>query len=110
MGSRSTGKRSDNLHRVPFMAIFSVLLIIGLHGASSLKVLGILAVNYLLAKRVGGERLGPLILWVVNLAILFANELNDGYRFGSLHSSLAFLVCPRTNPSARPTDRILGRI
>jgi protein-cysteine N-palmitoyltransferase HHAT len=82
------------------MAIFSILLIIGLHGASSLKVFGILAVNYLLAKRLGGERLGPLILWVVNLAILFANELNDGYRFGSLHSSLAYLVRTWSNLNA----------
>jgi len=92
------------------MAIFSVLLIIGLHGASSLKVFCILALNYLLAKRLGGERLGPLILWVVNLAILFANELNDGHRFGSLHSSLAYLVCIRTNLNAQSTYHFIGCI
>lgn len=92
MGSRSTGKRSDNLHRVPFMAIFSFILVIALHGASSLKVFGILGGNYLLAKRLGGTRFGPLALWLVNLVVLFANELNDGYRFGSLHQNLAYLV------------------
>jgi len=74
------------------MAIFSVIFIIGLHGSSSLKIFAILTVNYLLARRLGGKRYGPLLLWVANLILLFSNELNNGYRFASLHSSLAYLV------------------
>ncbi|KIM19463.1 hypothetical protein M408DRAFT_31199 [Serendipita vermifera MAFF 305830] len=91
LGSRSSGKRSDILHRIPFMAVFSVIFVIVLHGTSSLKVFGILAGNYLLAKRLGGTRFGPLLLWIANLVVLFANELNDGYRFGALHPTLAYL-------------------
>ncbi|KAG8784269.1 glycerol transporter [Serendipita sp. 397] len=90
-GSRSTGKRNDNLHRIPFTAGFATLLIIGLHGSSSFKVFAIIVINYLLAKRLGGLRIAPIILWTVNLLILFSNEYYDGYRFSSIHPSLDYL-------------------
>jgi hypothetical protein len=74
------------------MATFAVILTVVLHGMSSLKVFLILAANYLLAKRVGGTRFGPVIVWTTNLVVLFANELNDGYRYSSLHPALGYLV------------------
>ncbi|CAG7855140.1 Putative membrane-bound O-acyltransferase C24H6.01c [Serendipita indica DSM 11827] len=90
-GSRATGKKSDNLHRIPFMAMFAVALVIGLHGASSLKVFAIIGGNYFLAKQLGGSRIAPLILWTVNIMVLLCNEIYDGYSFSSVHSSLGFL-------------------
>lgn len=74
------------------MAAFAVALTIGLHGSSSLKVFLIVFGNYMLAKQFAGRRFGPVVLWASNIAVLFANELNNGYRFGALHSGLAFLV------------------
>jgi hypothetical protein len=92
-GARSTGKRSDNLHRIPFIALFTTLMIIGLHGTSALKILMIITLNYFIGKRVATLQYGPIIIWVFNLVVLFANELQDGYRFASLHSGLNYLVC-----------------
>lgn len=63
-----------------------------LHGASVLKVLIILSVNYLLAKATGGTRLAVPITWIFNGCVLLANEWYEGYAFGNLHSGFAFLV------------------
>jgi hypothetical protein len=92
MGSRAAGKRSDNLHRIPFMAIFAVILTLFLHGSSALKVFLIIAINFTAAKRLAGSRIGNLAVWIVNLVILFGNEIYDGYSYSSIHPTFAFLV------------------
>ncbi|PVG04049.1 putative GUP1-Multimembrane-spanning protein essential for proton symport of glycerol [Serendipita vermifera] len=91
MGSRAAGKRSDTLHRIPFMAGFAVILTVALHGSSALKVFFIIAINYTIAKRLAGSTIGSLIIWTLNLVILFANEIYDGYNYSSIHSAFAFL-------------------
>lgn len=78
--------------RVPFLFTFSVLTICALHGASALKVFGILAVNYSIAKISGNSKANPVLTWAFNLAVLFCNEIYDGYRFAHIHPSLAPLV------------------
>ena len=83
---------TNNLHRVPFYLIFSLIMLTILHGASVLKVLIILSVNYLLAKATGGTRLAVPITWIFNGCVLLANEWYEGYAFGNLHSGFAFLV------------------
>ncbi|TFY56821.1 hypothetical protein EVJ58_g7407 [Rhodofomes roseus] len=60
----------------------------GLHGASVLKVLLILTGNYAIAKVTKGSKLNPLLTWIFNGVVLFANERNEGYRFAALHPSL----------------------
>lgn len=67
-------------------------MIIGLHGTSALKIFLIVTLNYLIGTRVATLKYGPIIIWVFNLVVLFANELQDGYRYSSLHSSLSYLV------------------
>ncbi|CAG8546695.1 15239_t:CDS:2 [Acaulospora colombiana] len=73
------------------MAAFAVILTIALHGSSALKVFLIIVINYTIAKRLAGSTLGNLIIWIVNLVILFANEIYDGYNYSSIHSAFAFL-------------------
>ena len=91
------------------MAIFSVVLVIALHGASSLKVFAIVGGNYILAKKLGGSRIAPLVLWTLNIAVLLCNEIYDGYSFSSVHSSLGYLVRKNQLHEAKLTLEI-GRL
>ena len=90
---RGSSPPANNLHRVPFYLIFSLLMLSILHGASALKVLIILSANYALAKATGGTRLAVPVTWLFNGGVLLANEWYEGYAFASLHSGFAFLVC-----------------
>ncbi|EPQ53946.1 MBOAT-domain-containing protein [Gloeophyllum trabeum ATCC 11539] len=77
--------------RIFFLSTFSVLMLMGLHGSSAIKVLLIITLNYWIAKSFRGSKLTPLLTWVFNTIILFANERNEGYKFAVLHPSLEFL-------------------
>lgn len=87
---RSSSPPSNKLHHLPFLGAFALLMLLGLHGASTLKILAILGANYLLAKYARS----PLTTWTFNAAVLFANEWYGGYHFAALHPSLASLVSP----------------
>lgn len=52
----------------------------------------ILGANYGISKRFSGHRLAPLLTWVFNITILFANDRFSGYRFSSVASALQVLV------------------
>ncbi|KAG2073070.1 MBOAT-domain-containing protein [Suillus decipiens] len=82
---------SDKLYLIPFFLMFSALYLIGLHGTSIFKIAFILTANYWIAKAFGGSRKGPLVTWIFNVLILFANETYGGYRYASFHSSLEVL-------------------
>ncbi|KAH9043958.1 MBOAT, membrane-bound O-acyltransferase family-domain-containing protein [Lactarius pseudohatsudake] len=82
---------TNNLHRIPFYLIFSLLMLTVLHGASIIKVLIILSANYGLAKATGGTRLAVPVTWLFNGGVLVANEWYGGYAFASLHSGFTFL-------------------
>ncbi|KAF8626599.1 hypothetical protein AX17_006517 [Amanita inopinata Kibby_2008] len=89
----SPPRRALNL--IPFNLCLSILAIIALHGTGALKLALILSLNYAIAKRwcsKGKEsRLGPVLTWTFNAAVLFASEICDGYRFASLSNHLGFL-------------------
>ena len=85
---------ADNLHRLPFYILFSFVMLSILHGASILKVLCILSLNYVIARATGGTRLAIPATWLFNSGVLLANEWYEGYTFGTLHPGLAFLVRP----------------
>jgi hypothetical protein len=65
-----------------------------LHGLNALKILLIIFINYLLAKRLKGSRLSVIMTWVFNGAVLFGNEVFEGWKFGQWFESLAWLVRP----------------
>ncbi|KAI5122746.1 hypothetical protein M0805_009831 [Coniferiporia weirii] len=79
------------LHQLPFIFVFSMLFLLGLHGANALKIFFILCLNYTIGKFFKSSKLTPILTWVFNMGVLFAIERNSGYRFSSLSSSLAFL-------------------
>ncbi|EMD33382.1 hypothetical protein CERSUDRAFT_108172 [Gelatoporia subvermispora B] len=82
---------ATNAARFYFLLIFTLCMVLGLHGASILKILVLLTLNYAIAKTCKDSRFGPFLTWVFNIAVLFANETCDGYRFANLHPSLAAL-------------------
>jgi hypothetical protein len=68
-------------------------MIVALHGSSSLKILLILAMNYLIASKFGGSRIAVLLTWGFNALVLFTNEIYHGYSFGAILPGLSMLVC-----------------
>ena len=58
----------------------------------------ILYANYRLSRTAawGGRwtKAAPVLCWAFNLAVLFANEVCEGYRWGALSGALGFLVSP----------------
>jgi len=72
--------------RVTFDYYFALIFIAALHGFSAAKVVLILYANYKIAKNAPREYL-PVLTWMFNIGILFANELCRGY-------SYAIIVAP----------------
>ena len=87
-----TLRQNTNLHLVPFIIGFGILMLLGLHGSSAPKVLLILYLNYLIAKSTSSSRLGPVFTWVYNAAVLFAADKYSGFPYANLHPSLKYLV------------------
>jgi len=52
----------------------------------------IFAILLVTAKSRNGSNFGAALTWGFNGAVLFANELNSGYRFGALHATFEPLV------------------
>lgn len=91
--TRSAISSSHNYsYLVRFNVAFSILMLSALHGTSILKIFVILTINYSVAKYCKGSKLGPLLTWVFNISVLFANERNSGYRFGDILPALEILV------------------
>lgn len=63
-----------------------------LHGVNSLKIMLILFLNYSVAKNFRGSKLGTVLTWVFNGAVLLGNEVFEGWRLGQWFESLAWLV------------------
>ncbi len=69
--------------RVAFDLLFAAVFLCALHGFSAPKVLLILYTNFMLATRLPKAQI-PLVTWIFNVGILFANEYYKGYPYGSL--------------------------
>lgn len=79
-------------HRVIFDFLFALCFLAGVHGLSTLKILLILTLNYIIAKTLGGTKALTAVTWLFNIGVLFLNEWYDGYTFASVHSFAAPLV------------------
>jgi hypothetical protein len=101
---------ADNLYRLPFYILFSLLMLSILHGTSIVKVLCILSLNYLIARATGGTRFAIPATWLFNASVLVANEWYEGYTFGTLHSGLAFLVRPTSAVSLVLLTILVGQL
>ncbi|CEL55893.1 Glycerol uptake protein 1 OS=Saccharomyces cerevisiae (strain ATCC 204508 / S288c) GN=GUP1 PE=1 SV=1 [Rhizoctonia solani AG-1 IB] len=72
--------------RIPFLLVFSLLMLAGLHGTSALKIVAILAANYWISMLKI-----PALTWVFNGVVLFTSNWYEGFQFGSVHGALASL-------------------
>jgi hypothetical protein len=69
--------------RIQFDLAFAILFLFVLHGVSTVKVLTILYINYLIPTRLPKQYV-PIATWVFNIGIMFANELCRGYMFANI--------------------------
>lgn len=83
----------NNLHLIRYNLVWSMLVLIGLHGKGLLKILIILTINFFIARFSRRSKARPVLTWVFNGAVLFANDKYNGYHFGEILPSLAILVC-----------------
>lgn len=82
----------DNMYLLRFNFGAAVVMLLALHGTSVLKIAPILTINYLISKRFGASKFGPICSWIFNVVILFLNDWHSGYKFENVASSFAFLV------------------
>jgi succinate dehydrogenase/fumarate reductase cytochrome b subunit len=75
-----------------FNLVFSLITVTVLHGINALKILLILFINYSLAKSLKGSRLSVVMTWVFGVAVLFGNEVYEGWRLGQWFEGLAWIV------------------
>ena len=64
-----------------FSLLTSLIVLVIFHGSSSLKYLFIVSVSYSIGKGFAGTKWNPLLTWVFNVSILFANAYFNGYLF-----------------------------
>lgn len=69
--------------RAGYDFMFGIIFLCALHGSSMLKVLIIVTINYLIAKRLPRESVVPAT-WLFNILTLFANELCKGYPYSQI--------------------------
>lgn len=79
-------------NRLVFLSLFTTAFVLALHGTNSIKLLFVCAVNYSLAKTLGGRAyVAPLALWLWNLTCLFTIHWNSGLPYGRMHPALDWL-------------------
>ncbi|KAF8151046.1 MBOAT, membrane-bound O-acyltransferase family-domain-containing protein [Crassisporium funariophilum] len=83
--------QGGRFYMMPTNVILSLVTIVALHGASSVKILIIMAINFMIATKCRGAWFGPVLTWGFNGMVLFCNETYHGYRFGAIFSSLEYL-------------------
>ncbi|RUP50267.1 hypothetical protein BC936DRAFT_139806 [Jimgerdemannia flammicorona] len=81
----------DTLRRAHFFLGASLVFISVTNGFSLLIILAICTTNYTIAMVTRGSKWNPILTWTFNLAILFANEAYNGYKFGVLDPTLAWM-------------------
>ncbi|CAI2163199.1 1821_t:CDS:10 [Funneliformis geosporum] len=79
------------LRRTYFFLSFALIFLYILYGNSLIKILIILSINFLIPVTLQGSKLNPIITWIFNLAVLFANERYDAYKFKWINENLTFL-------------------
>ncbi|KAI1299510.1 glycerol transporter [Mortierella claussenii] len=84
-------EQTPPLYRAYFFLAFSFIYLYFMYGNSILKIGAIVTLNFWIARMGRGASWMPAVTWIFNLGILFLNEGYDGYRFGDMHGSLAWL-------------------
>lgn len=107
--SRCHGGQSQLDQRASFDFYFAFFFLFVLHGVSAIKILIILWTNYQLATRLPRKYV-PYATWTFNIAILFANELCNGYSFRRMFSFISPPVMGVVKNKVKPVDSDLMRL
>nr|POE64866.1 glycerol uptake protein 1 [Quercus suber] len=94
-GNAITARHADARlqRRVTYDLGFATIYLFALHGVSAFKVFTILYLNFQIATKLPRQYVGATT-WIFNIAILFANELCQGYRFGDV---VGFVLPPQAD-------------
>ncbi|KIX93410.1 uncharacterized protein Z520_10829 [Fonsecaea multimorphosa CBS 102226] len=90
--SQSTAE-SRLRHRLAFDFGSALIYIVALNGFSVFKILVILFINFKIATALPRNTI-PVATWIFNIAILFANELAQGYRYSVMAEALVPFFSP----------------
>ncbi|PWN97902.1 putative GUP1-Multimembrane-spanning protein essential for proton symport of glycerol [Tilletiopsis washingtonensis] len=74
-----------------FLAVFTAVFVIALHGTNALKLGLVLLINYTIARSFGGTRVAPVLIWTFNIGTLAAVHWNDGFPWRDLSWQLGWL-------------------
>lgn len=91
-------------HRISFDLGFAAIFLLALHGVSAFKVLIILYANFKIATQLPKTYV-PAASWILNIGILFANELCHGYPLASIAE---LLLPPQTSASGEKLQQGWG--
>lgn len=85
----STYRASHNItRRNIFDIVFALIFLSALHSFSVIKIVVILTGNYLISFFHPTSVVNPILTWVFNVGVLFANEYCEGYSFATIFSWL----------------------
>lgn len=88
---RSLTDRIIRPNRIPFLVVFTSVFLVTLHGLNVIKLLSACAINYLLARLLGGTHLATPLIWAWNVGILYAVHYYEGFSFASINNSLSWM-------------------
>lgn len=94
ISSRGANQSTSTTHpsRRIFLALFTMIYVLALHGSNSIKLILILALNYTLAKVCAGQRVyAPLIIWTFGIGTLFLVHWNEGLPWSVWLPAFSFL-------------------
>ncbi|PWN39449.1 putative GUP1-Multimembrane-spanning protein essential for proton symport of glycerol [Ceraceosorus guamensis] len=88
-----TRSASPNTHpsRRIFLGLFTGLFILALHGSNAVKLLLLLAFNFVLARTCAGKVYAPILIWTINIGALFLVHWNEGFAWSVWTPALGFL-------------------
>lgn len=86
----SASRASHNItRRNIFDIVFALIFLSALHSFSVIKIVVILTGNYMISFFHPTSIANPILTWVFNVGVLFANEYCEGYRFATILPWLA---------------------
>ncbi|KAH8144624.1 uncharacterized protein LAJ45_11392 [Morchella importuna] len=102
----SSHRASHNItRRNIFDVLFALIFLTALHAFSIIKILVILTGNYLISFFHPTSIANPILTWIFNMAVLFANEYCDGYRFATI---LPWLIAGEGAGVGEAMDKAFG--
>ena len=82
-GSAAASADARLRQRVGYDFVFALIYLCALNGFSTIKVLIILSINFLIAKKLPRNYIVPMT-WLFNITTLFANEICKGYPYTNI--------------------------